>query len=161
MDSSGTIEQWELRETLLAMGQVPSDEDMAEMFIGLDTDESGGIDFSEFVSIINRHKRQIQSDSGEADTIAAWVAMGGNADKTGEIIADRLRALVKRFELNIDIEQLLEEADADMSGFIDYNEFKIMFEESASAPAVSYTALPQTDPNSPSQSKTVTGPPSN
>ena len=38
---------WIGQETLIAMGQTPTDEDLAEMFLELDHDNSGGIDFPE------------------------------------------------------------------------------------------------------------------
>ena len=39
-----------VQETLQAMGQTPTDEDMEEMFLELDHDNSGGIDFLEVPS---------------------------------------------------------------------------------------------------------------
>ena len=49
--------------------------------------------------------------------------MGGNKDKTGEIIADRLINIIKEFKMTIDIENLIKEVDTDGSGYIDYDEF--------------------------------------
>ncbi|EKX38760.1 hypothetical protein GUITHDRAFT_76890 [Guillardia theta CCMP2712] len=121
-DNSGTIEPWELKKTLMAMGQNPKEEqeEQEEMFLELDTDESGSIDFTEFVSIISRHKKQSEYDSSEADTIAAWIGKPLLPLHSGQVDTDRLRSLVTRFSLTIDIEALLQEADKDQSGFIDY-----------------------------------------
>ena len=38
--------------------------------------------------------------------VDAFIALGGHADKTGEISTDKLRAVVKAFDLTIDIEVL-------------------------------------------------------
>ena len=38
--------------------------------------------------------------------VDAFIALGGHADKTGEISTDKLRAIVKAFDLTIDIEVL-------------------------------------------------------
>lgn len=57
--------------------------------------------------------------------VDAFVAMGGNPDKTGTIDAKALIKTVKNeFELTIDIERLIMEIDGDKSGKIDYYEFK-------------------------------------
>lgn len=58
--------------------------------------------------------------------VSAFVALGGNADKSGEIDIDKLRDMITKFELTIDIEGLIEETDKDGSGLIDYGEFKAM-----------------------------------
>ena len=39
------------------------------------------------------------------------MALGGNSDKTGEINMDKLRSMIEKFELTIDIEGLIEETD--------------------------------------------------
>jgi len=43
-----------------------------------------------------------------------------------EINTDKLREMIDKFELTIDIEGLIEETDKDGSGLIDYGEFKAM-----------------------------------
>ena len=54
--------------------------------------------------------------------VSAFVALGGNADKSGEIDIDKLRDMINKFELTIDIEGLIEETDKDGSGLIDYGD---------------------------------------
>lgn len=58
--------------------------------------------------------------------VDAFIALGGNADKTGQVSTDKLRHVVKEFGLTIDINRLIAETDTDRSGFIDYNEFAVM-----------------------------------
>jgi hypothetical protein len=43
----------------------------------VDVDGSGGIEFSEFVRIIEQQKEQQQCREDEADTVEAFVALGG------------------------------------------------------------------------------------
>lgn len=69
-------------------------------------------------------KQAEQND--ETDTLDAFIALGGNPDRTGEISVEKLRSTVKDFGLTIDIEKLIRETDTDHSGFIDYAEFKVM-----------------------------------
>ena len=58
--------------------------------------------------------------------VDAFIALGGNADKTGEISTEKLRSIIKDFGLTIDIERLIREVDTDHSGYIDYQEFAVM-----------------------------------
>ncbi len=58
--------------------------------------------------------------------VDAFIALGGNADKTGNVQADKLRGIVKEFGLTIDIDRLIREVDTDHSGLIDYQEFAVM-----------------------------------
>ena len=69
----------------------------------------------------------------------AFVAMGGNEDKSGKVYithifkvdADKLIDIIKNeFELTIDIENLIKEIDEDGSGEIEYDEFKALLKTS-------------------------------
>lgn len=53
----------------------------------------------------------MENSSGEADTIEAFIALGGNRDKSGKISTERLAATIKEFELNVDIDRLVKEVD--------------------------------------------------
>lgn len=44
----------------------------------VDADNSGEIEFSEFVQVIVKHKASTTKDQDEADTLDAFVALGGN-----------------------------------------------------------------------------------
>jgi calmodulin len=57
--------------------------------------------------------------------VDAFVAMGGNPDKTGNVEATKLIQIIKSdFKMTIDIERLINEMDRDKSGQISYQEFK-------------------------------------
>eukprot|EP00357_Protocruzia_adherens_P000217 CAMPEP_0114998788 /NCGR_PEP_ID=MMETSP0216-20121206/15736_1 /TAXON_ID=223996 /ORGANISM="Protocruzia adherens, Strain Boccale" /LENGTH=149 /DNA_ID=CAMNT_0002363493 /DNA_START=286 /DNA_END=735 /DNA_ORIENTATION=+ len=123
-DSSGYIDRFELRVVLEAMGQKPSEEDLFRMISEVDEHNTGQIQFEEFVKVIEKQKAQ-QSMNDEADMIDAYVAMGGNADKTGHVDAERLIKVIKEeFQMTINIEELIKEIDTDGSGEIEYDEFK-------------------------------------
>ncbi|ACO68511.1 dynein 18 kDa light chain, flagellar outer arm [Micromonas commoda] len=125
-DGSGTIDASELKATLNAMGQSPTEEEIFQMISQVDDDNSGEIEFAEFLKVIENQKDSAAKANDETDTIEAFVALGGNGDKTGEISTDKLRAVTKDFGLTIDIEKLIRETDTDGSGKVDYAEFKEM-----------------------------------
>merc|ERR1719181_1004217 len=99
------------------------------MIAEVDSDGSGEIDFPEFLQVIQAQKEKIAGQDDESDTLDAFIALGGNADKTGEVSTEKLRGIVKDFGLTIDINRLIKETDTDGSGFIDYDEFKVMMAE--------------------------------
>jgi hypothetical protein len=61
----------------------------------VDEDNSGEIEFSEFCKVIIKHKAATAKNGDEGDTLDAFVALGGNPDKTGKISTDKLRATIK------------------------------------------------------------------
>lgn len=57
--------------------------------------------------------------------VDAFVACGGNPDKSGHVQRSTLVKIVKEdFGLTIDIEKLIDDIDEDRSGEIEYTEFK-------------------------------------
>ena len=79
--------------------------------------------------VIENQKASAAQANDETDTIEAFVALGGNPDKSGEISTDKLKAVITEFQLTIDIDRLIAETDKDGSGQIDYEEFKCVARE--------------------------------
>merc|ERR1712072_1554201 len=105
------------------MGQNPTDDELFDMIAEVDEDTSGEIDFGEFMKVIMGQKEKMANQDDESDTLDAFIALGGQADKSGEIMTEKLRKIIKDFGLTIDIDKLIRETDTDGSGFIDYEEF--------------------------------------
>lgn len=61
----------------------------------VDEDNSGEIEFSEFCKVIIKHKAATAKNGDDGDTLDAFVALGGNPDKSGKISTDKLRATIK------------------------------------------------------------------
>mmetsp|Transcript_6711 Transcript_6711/g.8334 ORF Transcript_6711/g.8334 Transcript_6711/m.8334 type:complete len:150 (-) Transcript_6711:410-859(-) len=126
-DRSGTIDVWELRQVLEAMGQVPTEEELFQMISEVDDNMSGSIDFGEFLKVVESQKRRAENFDDENDMIDAFVACGGKADKTGHVKRETLVKIIKKdFGLRIDIEELINKIDTDGSGEIEFEEFKIL-----------------------------------
>ncbi|GHP10857.1 SH3 domain-containing YSC84-like protein 1 [Pycnococcus provasolii] len=124
-DGSGTIDTNELKATLQSMGQNPTEEELFQMISQVDDDASGEIEFAEFLKVIENQKAAQAAADDDSDTVEAFVALGGNPDRSGEISTDKLRAVIQEFQLTIDIEKLIADTDKDGSGQIDYEEFKV------------------------------------
>lgn len=80
----------------------------------VDQSNSGKIEFYEFLRIYERFQ---DSEDDEQDMIDAFVAMGGNEDKSGEIDSQKLIDVIRhQFEMTINIEQLIDEIDENQDG---------------------------------------------
>ena len=128
-DGSGTISTAEFQTILAAANVSISDAEAARLVEAADTDGSGEIDFPEFLTVIFNQKAATAGQDDGSDTVDAFIALGGNDDKTGQVSTDKLRGIIKDFGLTIDIERLIRETDLDHSGFIDYDEFKTMMKD--------------------------------
>ena len=51
---------------------------MFTIFVKVDTDDSGEIEFSEFLHVMERQKEAAAAANDETDTVDAFVALGGN-----------------------------------------------------------------------------------
>lgn len=78
------------------------------MIAEVDEDLSGAIDFAEFLHVIDAQKMRASKFSDEVDMIDAFVACGGNPDKSGHVMKETLVRIIKvDFQLQIDIEELI------------------------------------------------------
>jgi len=124
-DRSGTIDVWELRQVLEAMGQKPTEEELFQMISEVDENMSGSIDFAEFLKVIENQKERAENFDDESDMIDAFVACGGAQDKSEFVRRETLIKIIKEdFGLTIDIEELINKIDQDNSGEIEFDEFK-------------------------------------
>ena len=60
-------------------------------------------------------------------SVAAYVACGGNADKTGHVDREVITKIIKvDFGLDIDIEKMMDAVDEDGSGEMEFDEFELL-----------------------------------
>lgn len=123
-DCSGSVDLMELKQCLSGLGSSPSDEELHQMISQVDEDGSNEIHFAEFLKIIEAHKASNNKDEDETDTLEAFVALGGAADKTGGVPLDKLSNLTEEFGLEVTPADLSIKANDD--GLIDYANFKIL-----------------------------------
>lgn len=126
-DKSGTIDVWELRQVLEAMGQRPTEDELFQMINEVDDNMSGSIDFGEFLKVVESQKNRAATLGDENDMIDAFAACGGQPDKTGHVKKETMIRIIKHdFGLTIDVEELFNKYDEDGSGEIDFHEFSRM-----------------------------------
>jgi calmodulin len=140
----------QLRSILSDLGQYPS---QAELDTVLDS-FGHKLRFEDFARYLEFLKRSfLKPEAKDADTVRAFVALGGSHDRHGNIIADDLRSACRKFNLTIDIDKMLQEVDEDGSGAIDYGEFRAMWDSAQDAANVSFTV--EEEPQSESEYLTL------
>jgi calmodulin len=111
------------------MGQKPTEEELFSMINEVDENNTGKIEFYEFLKVYEKnqktHDNDDEEDLSKLYIVDAFVAMGGQRDKKGYIDTEKLINVIRhQFEMTIDIEKLLEDIDEDQNHTIDFEEFK-------------------------------------
>jgi calmodulin len=118
----GIRTQADLMRILDTVGQHVSERECAEYCCKVGYESGRTMTLNEFLEVIRLQKTKY-CDSIVDDTTEAFLAVSRGTDS---IAADDLRILVRDFKLTVDIERLLEEADEDGSGVIEFDEFQAM-----------------------------------
>lgn len=114
----GTLSREELVEGLRT-ANVPMPDDFHQVLDSLDTDGSGSIDYSEFLASTLSAKQYMREET-------AWAAFRMfDKDNNGEISKEELALVLEDKDLKISSE-IMKEVDADKSGSISFEEFKMM-----------------------------------
>ena len=118
-DKSGSVNLKELGCILRTLGQMPTEDELTEFFHEADTDNSGTVEFPEFVTLVAR-----QRCDPKEEMRLAFEAFDENGDKL--ISRDELRKFLSNAGEVFDeceFEKIMDEIDCDGDGFINYEEF--------------------------------------
>ena len=115
-----TVELWDLRKLLKELECPFNEDDLFDYAQKLQNEES--ITLQEVVSLVENQKKQ-DKPAHDNETLSAFVAMGGNVDRTGVISTEKLKGAVTDFGFTVDIEAIINEVDDDGNGTIDFDEF--------------------------------------
>merc|ERR1712190_605091 len=94
-DGSGTIDTQEMKLLLEAIGEAPTEEELFRFMADVDEDGAGEIEFAEFLRAFEKQRGGAQELEDELDTLDAFVALGGDADKGGFVDSQKLVSVVK------------------------------------------------------------------
>lgn len=123
-NSDGVITAKELGEVMRALGENPTETEIAGIINEVDVDGSGTIDFDEFLQMMSRKytEEDLESDIREAFRIF-------DKDGNGIISAAELRHVMTNLGEKLtddEVDEMLREADIDGDGEINYQEFARM-----------------------------------
>ena len=121
MDGSGQVSMKEMGTLMRSLGQAPSEAELEEIYVEMDTDGGGEIDFAEFCNCM---ARKMKEGDTEEDIRMAFSVF--DKDGSGTIDPAELRHLMTSMGEKLtdaECDELINEADADKSGTIDFEEF--------------------------------------
>eukprot|EP00210_Caulerpa_lentillifera_P008598 g8202.t1 len=118
-DSSGAITITELRDALSKWGHKMSAEQAEAVMETADVDGNGLIDYNEFVAA-TMHLSKLEKEALLRKAFAKF-----DKDGNGRITEDELKQVLDEFNLSDSAQALLETADIDRDGTIDYQEFRL------------------------------------
>ncbi|XP_074650567.1 uncharacterized protein LOC141905559 [Tubulanus polymorphus] len=121
-DKDGRIELEEMATAMRTMQQSPTEQQLKEMFLEMDTENVGSIDFEDFVSIMQRYSKDYNDN--EKDLLDAFQVM----DKMGRgfLNAAQFREMMVTMGDTLtesEADELLKELTIDKEGQISYEEF--------------------------------------
>ncbi|GLT31588.1 hypothetical protein SLA2020_517100 [Shorea laevis] len=123
-DNSGQITFEELKEGLKRFGADLNETEFYDLMQAADVDKSGTIDYEEFVAA-TLHLNKVER---EEHLFAAFSYF--DKDGSGYITQDELQQACKEFGIeDVQLEEMIRDADQDNDGRIDYNEFVAMMQE--------------------------------
>lgn len=117
------MELWDLRKVLKELETPFNEDELFDYIQGIQMEDF--ITIQELVSLIENQKKQ-DRPVHDNETLSAFVAMGGNFDRTGVISTEKLKDAVMEFGFTVDIDAIIREVDEDGNGTIDFDEFYLM-----------------------------------
>ena len=123
-DGDGCITTKELGKVMRSLGQDPSDIQLQDMINEVDIDGSGTIEFAEFLALITR-----KTEESEAEDELREIFRVFDEDGDGYISAVELKHVMRNLGEKLrdeDVKKMIEEADMDGDGKLNYEEFAKM-----------------------------------
>ena len=123
-DGDGTITIIELETVMLSLGLMPTEAEVIEMMKEVDTDGNGVIDFTEFLTLMDRKLMFLDGDEDIKEAFRLF-----DKDGNGVISAAELHQMMNNLGEKLtesEIEEMIKEADLDGDGQINYQEFVTM-----------------------------------
>ncbi|KAL3144444.1 hypothetical protein ABBQ32_004189 [Trebouxia sp. C0010 RCD-2024] len=125
---AGTVSTHEVPSILTSLGYYTTEEDVVAHTHQDDGEGSREIGLEDVLRLLESRKQHSAADTDDTDTVEAFVALGGKADRSGKVLVEKLRNTIKEFELTIDLDMMLAELDKEQTGSIDYKEFKSLLD---------------------------------
>ncbi|XP_011427026.1 calmodulin-A-like [Crassostrea angulata] len=120
-DGDGSITTMELGTVMRSLGQNPTEGELQDMINEVDYDESGTIDFDEFLQMMARKMRDTDTTEELKEAFKVF-----DKDGNGFISASELRHVMKSLGERLtdeEVDEMIKEADLDGDGQVNYEEF--------------------------------------
>ena len=120
-DKDGKISAKELENAMVSMGQNPTNDEIKEMMEEADLNKDGKIDFEEFLSLMTRNSPETQTEDEVINAFRVFDKEGNGLISSAELKHIMMTIGDKMTEEEAD--EMVNEADIDEDGMINYEEF--------------------------------------
>ena len=120
-NKDGFVNSSELANIIKSINTDVSDEELLELLQEIDLEVNGEINFEKFVSIVNRREYDVDTEEELLNAFKIFDKEGN-----GLINLNELKNIMLKVGKNLsesEIDEMLRDADIDMDGFINYEEF--------------------------------------
>lgn len=120
-DGDGTITSKELGIVMRSLGQNPTEAELQDMINEVDADGNGTIDFPEFLTMMCKRMKDVDTEDELMQSFRIF-----DKDGNGYISAAELKHVMLSLGEKLtdeEIEEMINEADANNDGQVDYDEF--------------------------------------
>jgi len=155
--SPGIVELWDLRKILKELNLQMHEDDLFIELREFGDIQNGRIDYAQYWSFVSQQKRRRRKNEYDNETrmcvlqiffclcfrasfnvvffrcffaVQAFVALGGNNDKSGQLELSQLVATFNELGLNVDVASLIKEMDDNKDGLVDFQEFSALVNDS-------------------------------
>ena len=120
-DKDGKISGKELANAMVSMGQNPTDDEINEMMREVDLNQDGKIDFDEFMILMTKNSPDTQAEEEVINAFRVFDKEGNGLIASSELKHIMMTIGDKMSEEEAD--EMVNEADIDEDGMINYEEF--------------------------------------
>jgi len=120
-DRKGHISTGDLGSIMKSLGQELPEDELQEMIRSIDTDGNGEIDFDEFLELM-ANKMAGGDEEAELQETFKYFDQGGKGYITRENLKEAMAKMGNNLS-EIEVDDMINEADIDGDGTIDYGEF--------------------------------------
>ena len=120
-DKDGKISGKELANAMFSMGQNPTDDEINEMMREVDLNQDGKIDFDEFITLMMKSSPDTQTEDEVINAFRVFDKEGNGLISSAELKHIMMTIGDKMTEEEAD--EMVNEADIDEDGMINYEEF--------------------------------------
>ena len=120
-DKDGKISDKELKNAMVSMGQSPTDDEISEMMREVDLNQDGKIDFGEFMILMTKSSPDTQTEEEVINAFRVFDKEGNGLIASSELKHIMMTIGDKMTEEEAD--EMVNEADIDEDGMINYEEF--------------------------------------
>lgn len=126
-DGDGTVSTKELGAVMRSIGLYPTEEELEEMIDEADRDDSGTVDFHEFVNLMAKRETEKETEEDLKQVFRVF-----DKDGNGYISTSEIKFVLTRLGINLsndDLQEMVIEADINGDQMITFEEFRDIFYE--------------------------------